>query len=241
MSRLLGAIAFLTIVPVPGTPAAVGRSAVFFPVIGALLGAAGALLSWAVTPWLGSALAALATLGFWTFLTGGLHEDGVADVADAIRPNRSRTRMLAILKDSRIGAFGAMALVFLFAVRWQALVRLPSLPVAELAACLGIARAALVVQAYVSRPVGDGLGKAFARDLYWPAAVLVVLQAGVLAALSWERGGLVLLAGAGFLTWLLHQWFDARLGGVNGDCLGATCLLVETFLLVLISCRNCSW
>ncbi len=241
IGRLLGAVAFLTIIPVPGKPATVGQSAALFPLIGAVLGACGALLLTALTPVLGPPLAAIAALGFWTFLTGGLHEDGLADVADAIRPNRSRDRMLAILKDSRIGAFGAMALVFLFAVRWQALVRLPPQPVAELAACLGISRAALVIQAYVSRPVGDGLGRAFAADLRWYAAALVLAQAVLLAAWVGERGGLALLGGAALLTWLLQQWFDARLGGVNGDCLGATCLLVETFLLVIASCQNCFW
>lgn len=241
MRRLLGAFAFLTILPVPGTPARVGESALFFPLIGALLGAGGALLLNAATPPLGSAMAALATLGLWTFLTGGLHEDGVADVADAIRPNRSRARMMAILKDSRIGAFGAMALVFLFAVRWQALMRLPSQPVAELAACLGMSRAALVIQAYVSRPIGEGLGKAFADDLRWYAAVLVLLQALALAVATGTHHTLPLLGGGILLTWLLYQWFDHRLGGVNGDCLGATCLIVETFLLVIVSCQNCFW
>ena len=241
MGRLLGAIAFLTIVPVPGRPASVGQSALFFPVIGAVLGACGALLLTAATPLLGAPLAAIAALGLWTFLTGGLHEDGVADVADAIRPNRSRARMMAILKDSRIGVYGAMALVFLFAVRWQALMRLPVQPVPELAACLGMSRAALVIQAYVSRPVGEGLGRAFAADVRWYAAVLVLLQAVLLALWVGERSGLPLLAGATLLTWVLQQWFDARLGGVNGDCLGATCLIVETFLLVIVSCQNCFW
>ncbi len=201
----------------------------------------GALLLTAVTPWLGTPLAAIAALGFWTFITGGLHEDGVADVADAIGPNRSHARMMAILKDSRIGAFGAMALVFLFAVRWQALMRLPSQPIAELAACLGISRAALVLQAYVSRPIGEGLGRAFAEDLRWHAAILVLVQALLLAAWTGDRSGLALIGGGTLLTWLLYQWFDVRLGGVNGDCLGATCLLVETFLLVIASCRNCFW
>jgi adenosylcobinamide-GDP ribazoletransferase len=239
IQRLRGAIQFLTILPVGGQTAPAGQAALFFPAVGAALGWLGAQAFTLLSPALGSSLAALAVVLFWTLITGGLHEDGVADVADALRVHRKRESMLAILKDSRIGSYGAAALIFLIAVRWQAVMRLPSAPIAELTACLALSRASLVAQAWVSRPVGDGLGAAFSNTLTSTTAILAILQGVALAFLPGPRAGLLLILGAVFLTGLLNRWFDARIGGVNGDCLGATCLFVETFLLVLVSCRNC--
>lgn len=239
MRRLLGAIQFLTIIPVRAAAAPPGEAAVFFPLVGAALGWLGGESFSLLEPRLGASLAALLVLGLWALLTGGLHEDGLADISDALRAHRSRSKMMGILKDSRIGAFGALALIVILAVRWQAIVRLGPAPAIELAACLAVSRAALVAQAYLSRPVGDGLGAAFAVQLSTPTAVVVLLQGVGAGFLPGVQQGVVLLSGAVFLTWLLHRWFDARLGGVNGDCLGATSLLVETFCMVLVSCRNC--
>ncbi|HUQ91243.1 MAG TPA: adenosylcobinamide-GDP ribazoletransferase [Bryobacteraceae bacterium] len=241
MRRLLGAIQFLTVLPVGARTATPGESALFFPLVGAGLGWLGAQWLGMLSPWLGSTLAALLILVFWALVTGALHEDGLADVADAIRAHRSPERMITILKDSRIGAFGALALILVVAIRWQAIVRMPAAPVAELAACLAVSRAAMVGQAFLSRPIGEGMGAAFASRLSTWTASIAILQGIAAAFLPGLRVGLVLVSGAVFVTWVLYRWFDARLGGVNGDCLGATCLMVETFSMILVSCRNCYW
>src|SRR5579862_755051 len=96
--RFLGALQFLTILPVPGDTAPASESAVFFPLVGALLGASAAAILLT-----GNALLAIAWL---LIATGCIHEDGLADVADAFRAGRSRERILSILKDSRIGTYG---------------------------------------------------------------------------------------------------------------------------------------
>jgi adenosylcobinamide-GDP ribazoletransferase len=168
MRRLLGALQFLTVLPVRARTASAGESALFFPLVGAALGwLAGQWLKM-MEQWLGPSLAAVMVLAFLALLTGALHEDGLADVVDAVRAHRSREKMALILKDSRIGVFGALALLYIVAVRWQALVRFPADPVKELVACLAVSRAALVAQAWVSRPVGEGLGAAFSHDLTSP-------------------------------------------------------------------------
>lgn len=239
--RLLGAIQFLTVLPVKMRTAPMGESALFFPLVGAGLGWLAGQWFLMMQHWVGTSLAALLVLAFLALLTGGLHEDGLADVVDALRAHRSREKMAAILKDSRIGVFGALALVYVVAVRWQALVRLPGDPVKELVACLAVSRAALVAQAWVSRPVGDGLGAAFSRELTSLTSVVAVASGVAFAFLPGLVEGLMILAGAGLVTVALNRWFDARLGGVNGDCLGATCLVSETFALLFVSCRNCFW
>lgn len=241
MRRLLGAVQFLTVLPVRVSTAPPGQAALFFPLVGAGLGWLAGQWLRMMEPWLGGSLAAVIVLAFLALLTGGLHEDGLADVVDALRAHRSREKMALILKDSRIGVFGALALVYIVAVRWQALVRMPVDPVKELVACLAVSRAALVAQAWVSRPVGDGLGAAFSRDLNSWTAVVAVLSGIGFAFLPGVWLGLLILASAGLATLVLNRWFDARLGGVNGDCLGATCLVSETFALLFVSCRNCFW
>ncbi|MBL8177256.1 MAG: adenosylcobinamide-GDP ribazoletransferase [Bryobacterales bacterium] len=241
MRRLLGAIQFLTVLPIRGRTAPPGRSALFFPLVGAGLGWLAGQWLRMLEPSLGSSLTAVLVLAFLALVTGGLHEDGLADVADALRAHRSREKMTAILKDSRIGVFGALALVYVVAMRWQALTRLPADGVRDLVACLAVSRAALVAQAWVSRPVGDGLGAAFSRDLDSITAVFAIASGVAFAFLPGVAAGAAILVAAGLSTSVLNRWFDARLGGVNGDCLGATCLVSETFALLFVSCRNCFW
>src|ERR1051326_7376092 len=96
---LLAAIRFLTIIPVRGGDAPPGKAAAFFPLVGAMLGAAGAGIYLLTSRAFPGSVAALATVAFWVVISGVLHEDGLADVADAVRAGRSRDRMLAILKD----------------------------------------------------------------------------------------------------------------------------------------------
>src|SRR5262245_13968406 len=99
----LGAVQFLTVLPVPGKTAPPARSAIFFPLVGAWLGWMGATIFLFLRAVFPLELAALAAVAFWIVVTGALHEDGLADVADAFRAGRSADRILAILKDSRIG------------------------------------------------------------------------------------------------------------------------------------------
>lgn len=198
-----------------GSTASPGECAVWFPIVGVAVGLAGAWLP------------PLAAVFVWVLLTGGLHEDGLADCADAFRAGRTRERILAILKDSRIGSYGALALIFSILIRWQALDHLTIEPWKAIIASHAISRTAMVALAYVSPPAGNGLGKEFSRSLTAGIAIFVSLQAALasifvpfafpIAALS------VLIA---------HRYFMRRIAGVTGDCLGATCQVVESLILV---------
>jgi len=239
---LRAAIRFLTIVPVRGGDAPPGRAAAFFPLVGAMLGAAGAgifLLASAAFP---ISIAALATVGFWAVISGVLHEDGLADVADAVRAGRSRDRMLAILKDSRIGTYGAVAVLLSVLARWQALEFLATPRVLEvLIASQAVPRAAIVAMAWCSRPAGSGLGAALASTLSTPAALLAIAQGAAAALLCGWRPGLILIAGSVLVVQALRGWFYRRLGGINGDCLGFTEQVLEILVLVMFTCGSCRW
>lgn len=222
------ALQFLTILPIPAPAGPPGRAAWAFAIVGVFLG----LLAAALWPMkLGPPMIVIGL----AMVTGGLHEDGLADVCDAVRSYRSRDKMLAILKDSRIGAHGALALIASFVFRWQALVLLQGDAWYRLPAVYGISRAAMVLLAGSAPAVGEGLGRAFGESLPRWAIAFGLLQVLLLAGLTgWTSG--VWLVGANLaVLLLLRQWFVARLGGVTGDCLGAACQISEAVSLAVLA------
>jgi adenosylcobinamide-GDP ribazoletransferase len=222
------AIQFLTIVPTGANIVRPGQAAWAFPIVGALLG----LLCAAILPLRPGPALALAALAV---LTGGLHEDGLADVCDAIRKYRSREQMHRILKDSRIGAHGALAVMVCFVLRWQALALLPVGVWRTVTAAYGLSRAQMVLLAAVSRPAGEGLGAAFVATLPRGALLVAVIESVALAALAGWQTGLALLAVNAVLLLIIRRWFLVRLGGVTGDCLGFLCVVSEALSLVTLT------
>jgi adenosylcobinamide-GDP ribazoletransferase len=225
--RFPGALQFLTILPVPGNTAPASEAAIFFPLVGALIGAsAGAVLL------TGNALLVIAWL---LIVTGCIHEDGLADVADAFRAGRSRERILSILKDSRIGTYGCLALVMSVLIRWQALAQMRTNPVYAMIAALALSRTALVALAAIAPAAGDGLGREFVNGVSGNTALAVVAQAVAIAFLTgWQYATTMILSSAA-IVFLARAYFVRRLGGVNGDCLGATCQIVETANLLILT------
>lgn len=236
----LGAVEYLTVIPIRTRAAAPGVSAVFFPLVGALMGAAGGAVLELARGYVPFSLLALVVLAFWALLTGALHEDGFADSADAFRSWRPPEKIFEILKDSRIGAHGALALLLLVLIRWQALAALALDPVPALAAALGIGRAAVVALAWIAPPARAGSAAVFAASLSSPVALAVILQAIALALWPGSRTGSFLLGGATAIVLLARAYFVRRIGGVTGDCLGATEQLVETWCLMVYTCRPCT-
>lgn len=239
IDRLLGAVQFLTIIPVRSSTTEPGRSALFFPVVGALLGAIGGLALEALRGWLPVGISTLLILAFWTLVTGGLHEDGFADVVDAFRAWRSPEKIHEILKDSRIGAHGAIALILLTLIRWQSLTSIVLSPVAALAATLAISRTAIVALVWVTPPAGSGSASRFAANLSTATAVAAVAQGFAFAFLPGPIAASWILGASATVVFLARAWFLRRIGGVTGDCLGATSQVVETICLVLFTCRPC--
>ena len=119
--RFGGSFQFLTALPIHGDTSSPTEAAVFFPLTGAVLGAFAGIVAQYGSMAFGRSLGSLLALTCLLCISGGLHEDGLADVADAIRAGRSRERMLEILKDSRIGAYGASALIVCFLLRWESI------------------------------------------------------------------------------------------------------------------------
>jgi len=240
VSGLLVAARYLTIVPVPG-PAhapleALGRSAAWFPVVGVGLGLLLVLVD-RLTGWLFSPLlAALLTVTVWKLLTGGVHLDGLADCLDGL-VGRDVEHRLAIMRDSRIGAFGAVGLILFLMLEIVALAELlPPARGSALFAAPVIARATPAVLTALFRPArADGHGAAFHAGVR-PAAIAIGLATAVAVAI-WALGGLGVAAGAlGLVAAVAVAAFVAgRLGGVTGDVLGAAVEISELAVLLTVS------
>lgn len=224
--------------PVP----AIAASAWAFPLAGLVVGAGAAFAFWLAAMVLPLSLAALIALGVQIALTGALHEDGLADCADGIWGGQTPARRLEILRDSRIGSYGALALILSVGLRWQALVILAShSQSATLAALVVIAMlsrvAPVLLLALLPPARADGLGHA-ARSVPWSvviAASLIALAPGIL---PWVPLAplVVMLAAQGLVTVLLGALARRRLGGQTGDVLGAGQQLAEiSGLLVLVA------
>jgi adenosylcobinamide-GDP ribazoletransferase len=230
------AIGFLTRVPLPPMPR--GRLAAgipWFPIVGGAIGLIVALAYAAGSPFLPSLpAAALATLA-GIVLTGALHEDGLADSADALGAS-SRDEALRVLRDPRHGTYGVLALAASLMIRVLALAALePSAALVALPTAHAVARAAMVAVLATTPPArADGLGATFAASSTRRHALLAVGIAGVLGA---ALIGLVLLPALALvvtLSWLLRRLALRRLGGVTGDVLGAVEQCAEITLLVVV-------
>lgn len=244
LRRFAIAVAFLTRLPVrvdAGDAEDVGRSVAFFPLVGVLLGVALAALAWLSQGRLPASLVAVLGAALLAALTGGLHLDGVADTFDALgAPGADRARLLEILRDSRIGAHGAAALLFVVLLKVMALhaVLAGGHGTVVLLAFPALARfvAALVIVLFPYART-RGLGVAFhvhARrtDVGVAAAIaaLAVLLAGRAAVLA------ALVATA--LVLLFVRRVATRLGGVTGDVCGAAIEIAEVLFLVVLTAAS---
>jgi adenosylcobinamide-GDP ribazoletransferase len=229
------ALGFLTVFrmrvdPVPDM-AEVGRSAWAFPLVGVGMGLVLIACKAILFSHFPGIVAAVLLVGIWIVLTGGLHLDGWTDCWDALPTAVSPERRLEILKDSRLGTFGALGLLVLLGLKVAA-VAMPEMPAAALLIAPMAGRTMLVAVGY-GAPCGDtGMAAQFIRGLErtsvkraWIIAVIVAFLTG------WS--GLIALAGAYGASLAFRAFARARLGVVNGDVLGAACELSEVVVLLI--------
>jgi adenosylcobinamide-GDP ribazoletransferase len=250
------AVQFFTRIPITGalaswvgySPAMLRASAAHFPgvgwLVGSLLAAWSALLLWALpaNPAAPLVVAALGTaLGI--LVTGAFHEDGLADVADGLGGSLDRNRALEIMKDSRVGAFGAIAIVMALITKVALLAQLAALSAVLL--CAGIFMAHVVSRTWPlllirllphvgdaagskSKPLADQISVgALCAAWVWCAGALLL---GVWAEAHFVGAGLFsrplavplmfALCFSALAFVLLWRWFAGRLQGFTGDCLG---------------------
>jgi adenosylcobinamide-GDP ribazoletransferase len=242
LNRLACAAQFLTRLPTPAprdwSDELLARSARYFPLVGLLVGAVcAATFLGARQLWPVGALPAVLTVGVGVLLTGGFHEDGLADSADGLGGGQTREQRLAIMKDSRLGAYGALMLGLVLAVRVAALAELQNawLIATALVCAHGLGRSAAVVamslMPYAADPAASRLSP-LARDVR-PHEALIALAIGLatLVLLPPWTAGLGVLVGTAAALW---PALAARrlVGGYTGDVLGAIEQAFETAFLL---------
>lgn len=234
------AATFLTRLPLArwsyAQPAELARAAALFPLVGAVVAAIAAAAAWAALQWLPPGLAPWAALAAAIVVTGGFHEDGLADTADGLGGGFTRERKLEIMRDSRIGSYAGLALIVVLSGKYLALAALnPALlfaalwlghvlarwSVLPLAALLPYAR-----EAAANKPVADGMG--------WPQLLGGTLVTGLLIA-PLGLPALYAALAAIVVVLLAALYFRAQLGGITGDTLGAANQLVELSCYLAVS------
>lgn len=227
------AVSFLTRIPAhdasrPFDAAGMTRAAAWFPAVGLLVGAVmgvvHALAGLALDPGPATVLALLAAVG----ITGGLHEDGLADVSDGMGARVDAQRRLEIFKDSRVGTYGALAVVFMVLFAYTVLVGLDDTDFLR-AALVGhvLGRWSTLPQSWLigpATPLGSGT---LVRVGAGTVAVTTLFAAAVAIGVGGPAAGGAALATAVLLTALGGAYFRRGVGGVSGDTFGAVNKVVE--------------
>jgi adenosylcobinamide-GDP ribazoletransferase len=232
----VAAVRFLTRIPVPSRGGE-GGAPLWFPVVGALIGAVVGGIAAGLGEILPVPVAAAVAVLSGVALTGALHEDGLADTADALGGGWTRERRLEILDDPRHGSYGGAAMCGSIVLRVVAVASLgPAAAFAGLVAAHTLARGAAVTSMGAVPPAKpDGLGAGYARSVTPVRAVLAALVAVAVAALAtgWWAGPLAVTAAAAAV--LVVYWAWRAIGGITGDVLGAIEQVAECAVLVVVT------
>jgi adenosylcobinamide-GDP ribazoletransferase len=229
---LLSAFQFMTRLPLPSVPSEQGllsRAAKFFPVVGLVIGLGAAALHRVLSGHVSRSVEAITVLAYLVLITGGLHEDGLADAADGFGGGWTKDRILLIMHDSRIGTFGVIALIFSLLARY---IVLSELVAARFSSYVIVAhvlcRWTTLPLGVLLRPVRDeGQGAQLAQrtsviSLIFATVVTVAISCFLLRNHVWLP-----IAVAVALTAITAAYYRSQIGGVTGDCFGATNQLTE--------------
>jgi adenosylcobinamide-GDP ribazoletransferase len=244
-SELLLAISFLTILPVidqrPASDETVAASFAWFPIVGCLIGLALVGEDWLLAHFFAQVVRSVLIVLSLTVLTGAVHLDGLADTADALGAGRDRARALDILRDSRVGTFGASAIFFDLTLKILALSTLAGpRRYAALIIAPTLARFAMVMVG-VGIPYlrESGAGTAFlnSQSLGWRrrvAVVFLIIDCAILLS-PFRTVGVMAVSFAMLIACLMHLFYRSWLGGVTGDLIGACGEVIEIAVLLTMS------
>lgn len=247
------AVGFFTRLPVPALSdfqeAELNHAARYFPLVGLLIGLIAAIVWWLAAFIFPASIAVLCSMAATIYLTGAFHEDGLADSADGLGGGMDRSRKLEIMQDSRLGSYGAIALIGILVFKFQALSALPvaMLPFALIAGHALSRLAAVYIMATMQYVRSAGKSKPLAtaptrEDLWYASAFGLWSWIGFAGLLWLNHSGIAclqfLLATAipvALIGWWWRKLLLRHLQGYTGDTLGAMQQLTEvTFYLGLL-------
>lgn len=248
------AVEFLTRVPLTDTTAAtpaycllsLRRAVVFFPLVGALIGVFTASLFWIGSINFPPLVAAFIAIGCEAMLTGAFHEDAFADTWDALGGGWTRAQVLEIMKDSRLGTYGTIALVVGVGLRVAAIASFPADKLlwgfASIVAASTLGRIAIVGMMATTAPIGDR--ESAAKDVSGTQTWGTVFVASMLTMpfwVPWFSLHPAIAIGSTVAAVLVLAWFRRkivrRVGGTTGDLLGCSAYLVQLVVLIGSTCH----
>ena len=244
MKRIAAALTFFTRIPIwkwTEIPQRCYSSVVvYWPLTGWVTGGFTALLLWFAAQVFPILPAVIIALTGRTLLTGALHEDGLADFCDGFGGGATKDRILAIMKDSHIGTYGVIGLIFYYLWFVSIVVSLPlEIAVASILASDPFAKACasqLVNLLPYSRPEGAKNKISYDRMSIWQSLIVILTGLLPVCMLAYIDIFLALSIVAPILvTGLLILYMRHKIGGYTGDCCGAACLLCELSMLAAIT------
>ncbi|UCD32385.1 MAG: adenosylcobinamide-GDP ribazoletransferase [Desulfobacterales bacterium] len=240
LRRLIAAIEFLTVIPL-GKPTVYDPKGMiaFFTFVGIMIGTLLSMFDYAVSRLWSEPVVALLDVVVLTVLTGGLHLDGLADTADGLLGHRSKEKALAIMKDSRIGVMGLLAIVCGLLIKWGGIVSLKPDRHLLLIIIPAYARSSMLFgirYLEYGRP-RSGIGRELFENRLTPQAFWGLLIPVTLSYFLGWRGIWLIIVFAG-ITALMLCYYHQRMGCITGDMLGAMTEVMESLLFLLASMVN---
>lgn len=242
--KVIYALRFLTVLPIPWKKdeslQQMARSSAFFPFVGLILGGLLCLIH-LLSSFLWSAAAVNAIiLAVWILFTGGLHLDGLADTADGILGGSNREKRLEIMKDSRIGSFGAIALIGIILLKFVFLLEIDPHSIRSALIMAPVTGRWILVLFIFLFPAARKEGMAFffkqhIRLQEFLIALITILAACVIVYIYYGFWGPVIILVSAGLSIIPALILKSVLGGLTGDTYGALCEISELFVLVLVS------
>jgi adenosylcobinamide-GDP ribazoletransferase len=239
VSSFFAALQFLTLFPWPKrterSADELGPSAIFFPVIGFLLGLILVLVNVLLEPFASPGLSSVALVTILALLTRGLHLDGLGDTFDGLGAGGDRERILRVMDDSHTGAFGLIAIVLLLFFKIHAIESIDSERWRALLVAPVLGRWAMVLLGYRSHAAKAGLGSTLIDHLETKHVVFATFITLLLSAAILHGAGIAMMIWVAIFALASKKYFHRRLGGVTGDTFGAAGELSETSVLVILA------
>ncbi len=238
--KLLAALRFLTIIPLPGrreiSPEEVGRSIVYFPLVGVIIGLILVGLNWLLGLLLPSALVNVLLVVSLVAISGALHLDGFIDTCDGLASHKTVEERWRVMADSRAGSFGIIGVCCLLLVKYVSLNAVPESWLMPTLVLMPVVSRWAMVYAVFAYPYAkpSGLGKAFKQGASWQRFTVATLITLAVAVVLAQLTGFIIMLAVWVIVVAMAAYLKGKFGGLTGDTYGAINEVAEVCLLILV-------